>query len=203
VVARRNRVNPYGEIEEHPFRGCLFMGNRGCIHDDEGNIVRTHVGQRWLICVTSFKGRRRALMQPGLWTELFFLDEATALAAGHRPCKECRRDDYVRFARAWASARGLPLVRGDLPVATIDDVLARERSGRRWTAEVRGLPTGAMVDDDGQPALVKGGRLWTWQHDGYRDSRRAPSGAVQVLTPRSTVAALATGYAAVLHPSAR
>jgi hypothetical protein len=180
------------------------MGNRGCIHDDDGNIVRTHVGPRCLICVTSFKGRKRALMQPGLWTELFFLDEATALAAGHRPCKECRREDYVRFARAWASAEGLPLVRGDLPVATIDETLARERAEvRRWSAEVRGLPDGVMVEDEGAPALVKGGRLWTWQHDGYSRSRRAPAARVPVLTPRSTVAALATGYTPVVHPSAR
>jgi hypothetical protein len=203
-VARRNRVTPFGEIEAHPFRGCLFMGNRGCLHDDAGNIVRNHVGQRWLICVTSFKDRKRALMQPGLWTELFFLDEATALAAGHRPCKECRREDYQRFARAWASARGLPLVRGDLPVATIDDTLAVERApGRGWEAEPRGLPDGAMVEHDGAPALVRRGRLWAWHHDGYTGPARAPAGRVRVLTPPSTVAALATGYTPVLHPSAR
>ena len=203
-MARRNRVTPYGEIEEHAFRGCLFMGNRGCLHDEAGEVVRHHVGQRWLICVTSFKDRKRALMQPGMWTELFFLDEATGLAAGHRPCKECRREDYVRFARAWASARGLPLVRGDLPVATIDDTLAAERAaGRGWRAKVRGLPDGAMVEHAGEAALVHRGRLWTWHHDEYAGPVRAPIDRVRVLTPRSTVAAMATGYTPVLHPSAR
>jgi hypothetical protein len=203
-VTRRNRVTPYGEIEEHPFRGCLFMGNRGCLHDEAGNIVRHHVGQRWLICVTAFKGRKRRLMQPGLWTELFFLDEATALAAGHRPCKECRRDDYQRFARAWASARAVPLVRGDLPVATIDQALAEERAAERaWEAEARSLPDGAMVEHLGAPALVQAGQLWSWGHDGYGESRRAPAGRVRVLTPPSTVAAIATGYAPVIHPTAR
>jgi hypothetical protein len=180
------------------------MGNRGCIHDDAGHIVRHHVGQRWLICVTSFKDRRRALMQPGLWTELFFLDEATALAAGHRPCKECRRDDYIRFARAWASARGLPLVRGDLPVATIDDALAAERSGgHTMEAGVRSLPDGAMVEHAGKPALVRGGQLWLWHHDGYTGPHPAPIGRVRVLTPPSTIATIAIGYAPVIHPSAR
>ena len=180
------------------------MGNRGCLHDDTGRIVRNHVGQRWLICVTTFKGRKRALMQPGLWTELFFLDEATALAAGHRPCKECRREDYQRFAHAWASARGLALIRGDLPVATIDDALATERLGSTtWEAEVRGLPDGVMIEHGGEPALVHRRRLWAWHHDGYTGPSRAPSGRVRVLTPPSTVAAIATGYAPVLHPTAQ
>ncbi|MEY2438062.1 MAG: hypothetical protein QOF97_2898 [Acidimicrobiaceae bacterium] len=203
-MAKRNRVTPYGELEEHPFRGCLFMGNRGCLHDDTGRIVRHHVGRRWIVCVTSFKGRRRTLVQPGLWTELFFLDEATALAAGHRPCKECRREDYQRFARAWASAHGLALVRGDLPVATIDDALSVERQHTSaWEAEVGGLPDGVVVEHEEHAALVRDSRLWTWHHDGYTGPERTPTGRVRVLTPQSTVATIAAGYAPVLHPSAR
>src|SRR5215212_4900162 len=99
-MPRQNRVTPLGDIIAHPARGLVF-GNRGCLHDDEGRIRRRFAGRAWIACRLRFKDRRRALMQPGRYTELFFLDDATALAAGHRPCAECRRDDYRRFIEAW------------------------------------------------------------------------------------------------------
>src|SRR6478736_8868570 len=97
----RNRVTPLGELVADPARGLVY-GNRGCLHDDRGRIRRRYAGRRWIACRLEFRGRRRAaLMQPGRYTELFFLDEATALAAGHRPCAECRRPDYDRFVARW------------------------------------------------------------------------------------------------------
>jgi len=101
----RNRVTPFGDLVAVPDRGAL-MGNRGVLHDDERRIVRFSQGRRWIACLTDVKGRRRPLMTPGRYTELFFLDEATALAAGHRPCWECRRADALRFRDAWARAAG-------------------------------------------------------------------------------------------------
>ena len=99
----RNRVTPLGELVADPARGLVY-GNRGCLHDDEGRIRRRYAGRRWIACRLEFRGRRRsALLQPGRYTELFFLDEATAFAAGHRPCAECRRADYDRFVAAWRS----------------------------------------------------------------------------------------------------
>ena len=101
----QNRVTPFGEIVAVPERGTL-MGNRGVLHDDAGRIVRSYQVRRWIACRTAFRGRHRLLMQPHSWTELFFLDEATAFAAGHRPCAECRHADYQRFKEAWAVSVG-------------------------------------------------------------------------------------------------
>jgi hypothetical protein len=99
-MPRQNRVTPLGELIADPGRGLVY-GNRGCLHDGEGRIRRSHNGKRWIACRLEFKGRRRPLMRPGRFTELFFLDEATAFAAGHRPCAECRREDYNRFVSIW------------------------------------------------------------------------------------------------------
>lgn len=107
VSPLQNRVDPWGVLVADDSRGT-FMGNRGgALHDDDRRIVRDQSSQRWIICLTEFKGRRRPVMQPGRYTELFFLDEATALAAGHRPCFECRRADAERFADLWAKTLSL------------------------------------------------------------------------------------------------
>src|SRR5271165_1152863 len=102
-MPRQNRVTPFGEIVAVPERGT-FMGNRGNLHNAEGHIKRTWQVKRWLVCLLEFKGRKRTVMRPGFYTELFFLDEATALAAGHRPCAECRRERYNDFRKAWQSS---------------------------------------------------------------------------------------------------
>src|SRR5688500_8008085 len=104
-MPRQNRVTPFGELIAAPARGTL-MGNRGCLHDGDQRIRRLFVGKRWIHCVLEFKGRRRQVMAPGRYTELFFLDESTALAAGHRPCAECQRDRYLEFRRCWMAGRG-------------------------------------------------------------------------------------------------
>ncbi|HEX3456598.1 MAG TPA: hypothetical protein VHR97_01465, partial [Candidatus Baltobacteraceae bacterium] len=117
----QNRVTPFGEVAALPGRGML-MGNRGVLHDDDRRIVRTWDVRRWIACVLEFRGRKREVMTPRRYTELFFLDEAAAFSAGHRPCAECRRADYVRFRDLWVARFGRP--------AGADDVDARIHGDR-------------------------------------------------------------------------
>lgn len=198
----QNRVTPFGELVAVPERG-MFMGNRGLLHDDTQTIVRFNQGRRWIICLTAFKDRRRPLTSPGLYTELFFLDEATALAAGHRPCMECRRPDALAFRRAWAqAARRDPAISfTDLDRELHEERLAGPGVMRRRPADCAGLPDGAMVAVGGDAFLVHGGELARWSPAGY--SNPQPFGGIaEVLTPRSIVGAIAAGYAPALHPSA-
>jgi hypothetical protein len=206
-VPRQNRVTPWGEIVATPERGTL-MGNRGVLHDGDGRIVRSWREQRWIACLLQFKGRKREVMSPGLYTELFFLDEATALAAGHRPCAECRRGRFGAFRRAWAAAG---LATGEVKAPEIDGRLHGERLGRggqkrTWRAELDGLPDGVFVylPDRGEDAwLVRGALLLAWSAGGYRERLPRPRGVeVTVLTPPSTVSAIRAGYAPEVHGSA-
>ncbi|NLE78035.1 MAG: hypothetical protein GX610_00360 [Rhodococcus sp.] len=187
-MSARNRVTPFSDIVAVPLRG-LFMGNRGCLHKD-GDIVRHHVGKRWIVCETDFRGRRVEQWTEGRYTVLFFHDEAVALAAGHRPCAECRRGRYNEFRAAW----------GGTPSADeMDAQLHRERLGDRWNAPWESLPDGAFVVHDGAPALVSGRYVVPWSTAGYgAPIERPPKGSVTVLTPPSTVTALAAGYAPVV-----
>jgi hypothetical protein len=193
----QNRVTPLGELIEHPARGLVY-GNRGCLHDGERRIRRSWQVMRWIACRLEFKDRSRELMQPGRYTELFFLDEATAFAAGHRPCAECRRPDYDRFV-------GLVGLRAD----AIDERLHRERldgSERRLhRAKATGLPDGAFVLEDGEPCLVLGGELLRWTPSGYSERRPRPRGETLLLTPPTLVEVLESGWSgevALLHSSA-
>jgi hypothetical protein len=202
-MPRQNRVTPRGDLIAVPDRG-MFWGNRGVLHDAGGRLVRYSRGRAWAICVLEYKGRRRTQWAPGRLTELFFLDEATGLAAGHRPCGECRYRDYQTFKRAWAAALG-----GGVPgVQTIDarlhaDRLAGPGIRRTYRAPLAELPEGVMVEVDGAPRLVFGGGLLAWTPGGYRGRRAGgPSTTVTVITPRATVATLAAGYRPVIHPSA-
>jgi hypothetical protein len=199
----QNRVTPRGQIVCASERGAL-MGNRGVLHGPTQRIIRPWQLIRWISCVTEFRGRRRPLMAPGRWTELFFLDEATAFAAGHRPCAHCRHADYQRFRRAWSAARGLEPASAE----AIDRVLHEERLiGRREQrthVEPRvDLPDGAIVSLDGEAYLVRADALLPWSFGGYGVPRAGPLPAsVEVLTPRSALDALRGGYVAGLHPSA-
>lgn len=197
-----NRVTPHGEIIAVPGRG-LFMGNRGILHDDQRRLVRHSVGRRWIICLTSFRGRRRVVMQPGAYTELFFLDEAVALAAGHRPCAECRHADYQRFREAWA--RGVP--HSGTSADAIDrrlhaDRLSGPRLQRTYAEDARHLPDGTYVEVDRRAWVLWAGSLLAWSPSGYVDARPRPDADVTVLTPRCTVAVIRGGYRPALHPSA-
>lgn len=206
-MPRQNRVTPDGRLLAVPDRG-LFWGNRGPLLDRHGDLARHSSGRRWIVCVLEFKGRRRVQWRPGRLTELYFLDEATALAAGHRPCAECRRDAHRAFAAAWRRAHP-----GDPPgVAAMDERLQADRlvgrqaapgSHRRHDAELADLPDGVMVELDGRTWLVRGDQLLAWTPGGYAERRpRSGPGRVSILTPRSTVAALAAGYRPVVHPTA-
>ncbi|OYX45537.1 MAG: hypothetical protein B7Z02_00840 [Rhodobacterales bacterium 32-67-9] len=203
-MPRQNRVTPEGEIIADPARG-LFMGNRGVLHDDAGNIIAPFRHTNWVCCVTAFKNRKRDLMAPGLYTELFFLDEAVALAAGHRPCGECRRTDYARFRTAWAAATGagLPAPKEMDRALQAARIVPRKRTQVTYTVQPAGLPDGTFVRISGRPALILGDRVLPWNPGGYGAPLERPAtGEVQVLTPRPTVAALAFGYRPILHVSA-
>jgi hypothetical protein len=200
----QNRVTPAGEIISTPHRG-LFTGNRGIIHDPATKtlLVRRWSGKAWITCVCEFRGRRREVMGGRSWTELFFLDEATAFAAGHRPCFFCRRDDAVRFRAAWEEGNGV----GNLRAPEIDAVLHRERlaGGRKrlhaLPMVLEELPDGAMVQQGPQSYLIARGRAWLWSPGCYREAQKTIKGAM-LLTPPSTLRALRAGYRPVLHPSA-
>jgi hypothetical protein len=201
-VPLQNRVTPFGELVAVAGRG-LLMGNRGVLHDETQRIVRPWQVRRWIACVTEFRGRHRAVMQPRRYTELFFLDEATAFAAGHRPCRECRYADYQRFRSLWETVHGAPA-----GADAMDRVLHAERlDGRRkrtHRARLADLPDGAYVALDGAAWLVWRGDLLAWSDAGYAERRSRPRNAgVDVLTPPSVVAILAAGYAVEPHPTAR
>ncbi len=198
----QNRVTPFAEIVAEPWRGRL-TGNRGCLHDAEGRLGTARWRtQAWIACRLQFRGRRRAPMPPGRWTALFFWDEAAALAAGHRPCGECRREDYRRFMDAWAAA-GLPGGPGQGGPRGVDAHLHRHRVTRRreqirFDAASGDLPDGAFLTVPASPHLAMllwDGRLWRLSPDegGYLAAGRPP-GRVTVLTPAPIVAALAAGY---------
>lgn len=203
----QNRVTPFGELVSVSARG-LFMGNRGGgIHRDDRTLgSRRWTSRQWICCVTQFKERHRAVWGDG-YTELFFLDEPTALAAGHRPCFECRRRDAVDFAEKWAAARRLP---NPPRAAEMDRVLHAERldgrTKRLHPLLTDRLPDGAMLtlpDEMESAFAVRGERLLRWLPDGYADARSRPRGIrVDVLTPPSILAVLKHGYQPRWHPSA-
>ena len=199
----QNRVTPTGDIIATAHRG-MFTGNRGIIHDPATRtLTRSWASRAWLTCVCEFKGQRREVMGGRSWTELFFLDEATALSAGHRPCFFCRRDDANRFRAAWEQGNG---VRRML-ARDIDAVLHRERlsGGKKrlhaHTMPWEELPDGAMAQEGTESYLIVQGRALAWSPAGYREAENAIKDAM-LLTPPSTLRALLAGYRPVLHPSA-
>jgi hypothetical protein len=196
----QNRVTPFGEILALPGRG-LVMGNRGVLHDDNRRIVRPWQVRRWIACRLEFRGRRRTVMAPHRYTELFFLDEAAALSAGHRPCAECRHADYRRFRRLWESCYENAGA-DEMDARLHADRLAGKKQRTYWD-DLRLLPDGTYVALDGAAWLVRERWLHAWSDSGYtRRRRRDARREIEVLTPRSTVAVLAAGYRPDVHPSA-
>ena len=199
----QNRVTPLSELIADPARGLVY-GNRGCLHDAAGRIRRRYAGRRWIACRLRFRGWHRSpLLQPGRFTELFFLDEATAFAAGHRPCALCRREDYVRFGELFPGARGADAIDAQLHG---ERVVPGGRAQHHHAAALDRLPDGAFVLRDGAPWLVRGDALLRWTPGGYAERAARPAQARAVLvTPPSLVAVLRAGWEPVvplLHPSA-
>src|SRR5437870_3727296 len=188
----QNRVTPLGELVADPARGLVY-GNRGCLHDDEGRIRRRYATKRWIACRREFRGwQRKRLLQPGRFTELFFLDEATAFAAGHRPCALCRRRDFDRLAELWRELHpghvGADAIDAQLHIERIDEVTRGHRTHR---LPLDGLPDGSFVLGDGNAWLVRGHRLLRWSPGGYEAGRARPRGIdADVITPPSLVAVL-------------
>ena len=211
-MPRRNRVDPWGDLHAVTPRG-LFTGNRGCLVDDSGNLVRHHQGSLWIACRTQFREWQHPLNQPRTWTPLFFLDDAVALAAGHRPCGLCRRADYLAYRNAVTVAAG---AESPTLAAELNRRLASERHRRGrglaraadrilWRSDLDTLPAGTVIGDSvtGASHLVAEHHLQPFSFEGWEPPIERPRCIeVEVLTPPTSVAALGNGFAPVLHPTA-
>ncbi|TYC63831.1 hypothetical protein FMN52_00990 [Marinobacter sp. BW6] len=201
----QNRVSPCGLIETNDARGML-MGNRGVLHNIHKELKRQYKTKAWIICLLDFEGRKRDLMSANGYTELFFLDEVTAFAAGHRPCAQCRRSRYNEFRTAWMDGN---LWEGGSAIRApeIDEVLHGERIEAEkkltWSGRLSDLPHGAMFEFDHKSFAVCEGKILEWGFNGYSPSdwERFPAN-VDVLTPRSVVNVLATGFRPEFHAGA-
>lgn len=197
----QNRVDPSGNIISTSARGA-WMGNRGQLHNEHQQIQRPFKLKAWLICLLHFKDRRRQVMAPNRYTELFFLDEVTAFAAGHRPCFECRRKDHDRFKAFWVTGNRLTGINVHTSINDIDKILHKERIDRMgekvtYQEHIRDLPEGSFITIDDRPYLIANKKLYPWTPFGYEIPIPLPkTGMVTVLTPRSTVNAFKAGYKA-------
>ncbi|NCD71153.1 hypothetical protein [Mucilaginibacter agri] len=194
----QNRVDPYGNLIKTPHRGA-WLGNRGVIHNEQKQIVRQFKIKVWITCALEFRGRHREVMTPNRWTELFFLDEATAFSAGHRPCFQCRYLDHQRFKEFWL--KGNPQYGFDMktPVTKIDEIIHTERvsadkSKVSHEADVDALPDGTFVNHEDKPYLLKQNRLYLWTPGGYGEPIDLHDKTLTVLTPKSIVNMIKAGY---------
>jgi hypothetical protein len=200
-MPRQNRVTPEGELVAHPARGTL-MGNRGRLHRPDGTLGPSRwTTKAWIACALAFKDRRRTIMAPGSYTELFFLDEATAYAAGHRPCAECRRAAFRAFRDLWCAVHG-PATAAGIDAALHAARTRRDRTKVTFAAEARSLPHGTMIALPDGPALLWGDAALPWTPAGYGQPRPRPAGRVHVLTPAPVVALFRSGLPAAVHASA-
>lgn len=195
----QNRVDPFGNIIETKARG-LWMGNRGRIHNERKQITQAFKLKAWLTCKLEFNGRHREVMGAKTYTELFFLDEATAFAAGHRPCFECRRNDFVHFKKMWLQANAEFGFDENISIQKIDSVLHSERmnaNGSKKTFEINinDLPNGSFISVDDCAYLLYKNQLYLWTPFGYESHRVKPANKkVKVLTPHSIVKMFKDGY---------
>jgi len=211
AVPLQNRVDPFGAIHATPER-ALFTGNRGVIHDPATKTLlsRRWTTKAWIVCALAHPGggRREPMGRNGPaggagWTELFFLDEVTALAAGHRPCFYCRRAAALSFRACFAAGNGMAAA----SAPAMDDILHRQRLAAGGTARslsragLAALPDGAVIEAGGLAHALRRGRALPWRFCGYGDPQPLPAGA-RLVTPPATVAALAAGFQPVWHPSA-
>lgn len=206
-MPRQNRVTPTGDLIATTARGA-WMGNRGCLHDDRGRIRRLYQTKRWIMCRLDFKERRRQVMAPGRYTELFFLDEVTALAAGHRPCAECLRSRYDQFRTMWGETNSDLIDTAKISANQLDTVLHTERlipnrQKASYASQLGRLPSGTFVTlgHSQTPHLIWDKELYPWHPTGYGASYHADEQIVQVLTPPSIVRMFVEGYRPHLHHS--
>jgi hypothetical protein len=203
MTPARNRVTPMGDIVAIALRGA-WTGNRGILHSGE-EIVRFHASDLWITCELEFQGRRRAQWLPGRWTHLYFHDEAVSLAAGHRPCAECRRESYDAYRAAWAEGLGVERPSAKQMNRRLHGERIVRGTHRRRLHELSwtDLPDGAFVVLDDAPAVVIGDHVAVWTHEGYLGRQTRPAhGTAHVITPPSTVAALRAGYAVQIDDAA-
>lgn len=210
TVPLQNKVDPWGELQAVRARGTL-MGNRGILHDGDDHIVRRWAHKNWVFCSLHVDFQKRSPFTQGTYSELFFLDEATAYAAGHRPCRVCQREKHHDFNTHWTAANRPDHVattgQTRLPISQIDAVLHTERvtaqkTKRTHVAHLAGLPVGTLFTDGGQALLVGPAGLWAWSFDGYRAAAPLPPETqVELLTPPSVVAAMRHGLRVDCHPS--
>jgi hypothetical protein len=204
----QNRVDPFGNLIRTPAKGH-WLGNRGLLHNHQQEILRPFRLKAWITCLLAFKQRRRVVMSPGQYTELFFFDEATAFAAGHRPCFECRREDAIRFKESWLRGNPEYGFNSKTHIGAIDEILHAQRvspSGIKltYTAEFSTLPNGTFIEFNGDAHLLSGTLVYRWSPNGYEPGQSylpmaaaedaGIAGQVTVLTPRSTVNAFRAGY---------
>jgi hypothetical protein len=204
----QNRVDPWGSLCAVPSRGTL-MGNRGILHDDGNKIIKPWAHKAWVTCLLEFKGIKRSRpFSPGTYSELFFLDEATAFAAGHRPCASCQRARHLEFKDAWVRANLPEKLPASIDMKKVDKVIHAERAipgGGKWTydAQLVELPYGAIFEHEDVAYLVTSKGYLPWSFEGYGAQRSidAPT-LVKVLTPRSIVRAFDAGLMPIVHQSA-
>lgn len=207
-MAFQNRVTPHGEIITTPERG-MFMGNRGRIHDAHKQITKKWARNTWVTCSLLFNNRHREIMSSESYTELFFLDEVTSLAAGHRPCGTCRNEDSKRFKSLWLSSNPILAAISGTSMAKIDKELHSERvdSNRKkkvWFTTIGELPDGTMIEQENLPKLIWKGYLYNWTSGGYTEHQILQPGMnVKVLTPPSFVNVLKMGYIPMVHPTVK
>ncbi|NLR58634.1 hypothetical protein HGH93_11010 [Chitinophaga polysaccharea] len=195
----QNRVDPFGQLIKTSAHGG-WMGNRGILHDEQQHICRAYKSTAWITCVLQFKNRKRTVMAPGRYTELFFLDEATAFSAGHRPCFECRRPAYQHFKSCWLAGNPQYGFTTEVSIQEIDKILQQERINRKkekitYEDTFGQLPDGAFIVIKEQPCLVFRQAAYPWSPFGYGASVAVSSDAtVMVLTPASIIRAFQAGY---------
>lgn len=195
----QNRVNPSGEIFSTPNRGA-WLGNRGVLHNEKQEVIRSYKIKAWITCVLEFRGRHREIMQPNRWTELFFLDEATAFSAGHRPCFQCRYADHQRFKEFWIKGNPHSGFNMKTPISEIDNIIHRERITAdrikvTYEEELTRLPDGAFVVNQDKAYLINKGQRYLWTSAGYEQPILLPDSlTLPVLTPKSIVNMFSAGY---------
>jgi len=194
----QNRVDPYGNLIKSPARGT-FMGNRGLLHNEKQEIRRLFKLTAWITCVLEFKDRKRPVMAPGQYTELFFLDETTSFAAGHRPCFECRRAEATAFKTFWLKGNPEYGFNAKTPIKAIDDILQQERIDQNnkkvtFLEYPDALPDGTFIIFKNEPYLIRNGMMYFWSVEGYGIAKLLPKEKLSVLTPKSVVKTFRTGY---------